>query len=240
MGVHWWKHRKFILQVAIHGKDKSVACGEWKECYQQGDFYTLESLILTGKKGSTPTTFSTEYTLYRQENCGGDSFYHEKVVYSWDSVIVGSVYPCRFKDSIECVDTIDANATIQSSVVRFNEWTYFGKTVDCSGKELNKDYKITYDWFFEFISRELTCLDEEGVDVFATFKTPITKSLLFKDGNVLGYNNGDYAYTSSNGCSSISTGMVVLIVILVVVVILVILLVAIRSKKAKSKFGWRF
>ena len=90
--------RQFLLQVYYFLEFiKPIACGTWQLCYSQGDYYTKETVVLSGKKRSTPTTFSSEYTLYRDKNCSGDVVYHEKVEYSLDSYSVSTGYPCMLE-----------------------------------------------------------------------------------------------------------------------------------------------
>ena len=86
---------------------------------------------------------------------------------------------------------------------------------------------------------DLTCLDEEGNDVFASYKQPQTFTFSFKD-TTLGFGSGaDFDHLSDSGCSSISAGLIVVIVIVVIVVILLIAWIVIRSRKSSSMFIMR-
>lgn len=121
----------------------------WEECYEKDDFYVWVSFELKGKKGVTPTAFTSEQKLYKGKECSGDLFYSEKVAYKWDNIVAYSnEYPCiHFVMITNDIDRVEVNATISSSSVRYSEWNYFGTPVQCEGKELNKEYSITYCFF---------------------------------------------------------------------------------------------
>lgn len=118
----------------------------WEECYEKDGFYVWVSLQLKGKKGVTPTEFISEHQLYKEKDCTGEVFYSEEVVYEWNDIeTYNNEYPCIHLIVIsDDIDRIEVNATISSSSVRYSEWNYFGKEVQCEGKELNKEYSITY------------------------------------------------------------------------------------------------
>ena len=83
---------------------------------------------------------------------------------------------------------------------------------------------------------DLTCLDEDGNDVYASYKQSQTFTFTFKD-TTLGFGGGtDFDHLSDNGCNSISAGLIVVIVIVVIIVILLIVWIVIRSRKTSSMF----
>ena len=141
------------------------------------------------------------------------------------------------KWSCNCIDSISSNTTIKSSIVRFTEWNYLGKIVTCEDKSLNTDYQVTYVVFVLYLMHsDLTCLDEDGHDVYASYKQSQTFTFIFKD-TTLGFGGGtDFDHLSDSGCNSISAGLIVVIVIVVIIVILLIVWIVIRSRKTSSMF----
>lgn len=71
------------------------------------------------------------------------------------------------------------------------------------------------------------------MDIFAEYKTAMTKSFIFSDDGQLGYNDANYSKTSSSGCSK--TELIVTIVIVVAVVLIIIAVVVIMRMKKKAK-----
>ena len=80
----------------------------------------------------------------------------------------------------------------------------------------------------------MTCLDEDGNDVFASYKQSIQNTFVFKDENMLFYNEYDYKRTSSTGCTN-NTPIIIGVVVVVVIVIGV--LIVIRSKSICCFYG---
>lgn len=122
-----------------------LGCGQWKECYDYNSNSALDNFVLYGKEKKTPTEFTSERSFYSGKDCTGDLLYYEKVHYVFDSVSVKETgYPCTDRTYLLHVDVFSANVTIDSSTVRFGQWQYYEKNVECSAMELNKDYRITY------------------------------------------------------------------------------------------------
>lgn len=80
----------------------------------------------------------------------------------------------------------------------------------------------------------MTCVNEEGKDIYENFKNTISRSFYIYDELKLKYEEAEYEHYSSSGCSNVSTGLIITIVIVVIIVIILVVVLVMRSKKNKS------